>query len=1499
MSINPEKRTRVSVSPTGSQTVFTFDFPYDDPTAVKLQEKSAAGAISDKTYGIDYTSSPSGQNDAGGTVTTLYTPAAGTTLYIYLDSAFDQLLKLPPVVAPPSVALEDGLDIQTVYSLQIKEILNRCLKLPVSDPIPAVSEIANELTRKGKILGFDATTGALALFSTVASVPTVVTVFTDTIVTSMIGLDTDTMTDGQTIFVSGRNATGDGRGGLFYLKKGSGATADNGTIYEATGNPANHFFRYMENPGEYNLYWWDVDLDGTDSSGNDAAITQALATIDGKTTYIPRVNSAGTQSNLLINTGIHFTKPGSRLLSSGAEWNADTGGGAVITADSDGTFTPTTNTSIIEFSNDATPKSMRGVGMEMITVYGTSVVSGASPAVVPAHGITVRGLHDASAFHRVMVHRIHNDYSAWNLDGSVGASTDPDAPRKLGQSAKLTDIYGSHMSRRSSTVGKNVPTFRGYRLQEMEISGKMWGGLNGDTNDVRTILGDLMAAQHDCWKFESCKGVTLHDFSAATSAYAGVRITHANTPGNSNGVQLVNGTYENVNRPVVTESLVQQITLKDPDVWTAETSYVCGDAVSQATSLAAGKLAWIDGQTSQDSTVTIYIYLTDPAIRFTATNDAITVVSTGTGAGTHVTTPTVNPKVTDSKANNIAIVNPRVFSPSNYADIFLGHDNQVTFTVPVAGTTRAAYVSGGSDLQVGEKHIAVGQRVYITADGSGPAITGRMDRANTGVYNVTAVGDGTGGNQWVEYDNANGVAETITFDRKEDVGSGQLSITAVDTALETFTVALDKTSLFPIGQTFDVFNSTGNNGLWAVSTSVYNSGLDTTTITVTGNITNAVADGKLESIHEGPFLIVGIDIGLDRVDIEGDKTTLFVADYKFQIKGSTGNDGVYKVTSSSYNAGTGETEILVADDVTDATVNGTVDGISRYEALYVINGNDFLLEFMEDSNVELQFNDASLNIEGSQLPLPHRLNMGNSIRNKVLGNAPTRGYVASSGAAPNGYLAIDDQSLLDPVDTPGVDNEFEWKGFSDLKVDDLTRDYSSSGAGLYTLPPPCRGMRITLFRTREGFYFDIGVSNTLYYKIRNQNDEFGDLSLTPWKVAILSNHGSVTLEVRERLYWDIVETKGTVYTLDLNVTPNSHRKISHRSDTFDRNSDYAFKGYTSARTNNVDFGRTFNMDSSVGNVDITVPPITDWNNTTYPGPEFFVYNRQYTEPFSTTITFAAGNKLYGHPDNILAGTAVIRFVAPETRVRVYIQGENGNHNWGLEVITGVVLVEITHLSNGVNRISRVLKWAEPSSPLYKYHVSASVTLALEDVLYTHIIPHAVAGIALKVPHAHVGSVYKFSNNNRVQTLTVDMLDETASGDRDSGGEFAKLPQVTGNVDGTVGLSALTGGASATIFQTELKPQALLYILADPTPNAAELITLDDLSSQTAGTIEGTFVNDHADADLFLCSRIVDDTTDEAAGTQAVLAVQNNYLELHCNQEGIYTVRNSTGGVTIT
>jgi hypothetical protein len=95
----------------------------------------------------------------------------------------------------------------------------------------------------------------------------------------------------------------------------------------------------------------------------------------------------------------------------------------------------------------------------------------------------------------------------------------------------------------------------------------------------------------------------------------------------------------------------------------------------------------------------------------------------------------------------------------------------------------------------------------------------------------------------------NGTIITVTGNITNAVIDGTIStqtvfpITGVNTTLETFAVAGNATATFTVGRVFGVQNSTDNDGLYTVVSSVF--ALGVTTITVVEDITNTTVDGTI------------------------------------------------------------------------------------------------------------------------------------------------------------------------------------------------------------------------------------------------------------------------------------------------------------------------------------------------------------------------------------------------------------------------------------------------------------------------------------------------------------------------------------------------------------------------------------------------------------------------------------------------------------------------------
>lgn len=70
--------------------------------------------------------------------------------------------------------------------------------------------------------------------------------------------------------------------------------------------------------------------------------------------------------------------------------------------------------------------------------------------------------------------------------------------------------------------------------------------------------------------------------------------------------------------------------------------------------------------------------------------------------------------------------------------------------------------------------------------------------------------------------------------------------------------------------------------------------------------------------------IVGVDTGTNTFSISGDETSRIPSGDNVIVRNSTGNDGIYTVSSSSYDGVNDETDITVNENVSDATADGVI-----------------------------------------------------------------------------------------------------------------------------------------------------------------------------------------------------------------------------------------------------------------------------------------------------------------------------------------------------------------------------------------------------------------------------------------------------------------------------------------------------------------------------------------------------------------------------------------------
>ena len=145
-----------SYSGNGSTTAFTFTFPINSTSELKVIERSATGAETVKSVGTGSANYAIVDNGAsGGTVTMVTAPAAGTTLVLIRDTSLTQesdYVENDPFAAETH---EDALDKLQMQIQEVQEEVDRSMKISRTNTMTS-TEFTNSATdRASKVLAFD------------------------------------------------------------------------------------------------------------------------------------------------------------------------------------------------------------------------------------------------------------------------------------------------------------------------------------------------------------------------------------------------------------------------------------------------------------------------------------------------------------------------------------------------------------------------------------------------------------------------------------------------------------------------------------------------------------------------------------------------------------------------------------------------------------------------------------------------------------------------------------------------------------------------------------------------------------------------------------------------------------------------------------------------------------------------------------------------------------------------------------------------------------------------------------------------------------------------------------------------------------------------------------------------------------------------------------------------------------------------------------------------
>ena len=145
-----------SYSGNGSTTAFTFTFPINSTSELKVIERSSNGTETIKSEGTGSANYSIVDNGAsGGTVTMVTAPASGTTLVLIRDTSLTQesdYVENDPFAAETH---EDALDKLQMQIQEVQEEVDRSMKLSRTNTMTS-TEFTNSATdRASKVLAFD------------------------------------------------------------------------------------------------------------------------------------------------------------------------------------------------------------------------------------------------------------------------------------------------------------------------------------------------------------------------------------------------------------------------------------------------------------------------------------------------------------------------------------------------------------------------------------------------------------------------------------------------------------------------------------------------------------------------------------------------------------------------------------------------------------------------------------------------------------------------------------------------------------------------------------------------------------------------------------------------------------------------------------------------------------------------------------------------------------------------------------------------------------------------------------------------------------------------------------------------------------------------------------------------------------------------------------------------------------------------------------------------
>ena len=147
---------RNSYSGNGSTTAFAYSYPINTTSEITVIERSALGVETVKAEGTGSTNYGIADNGAaGGTITMVTAPAAGTTLIILRNTSLTQETDYVANDPFPAETHEDALDKLQMQTQELQEELDRSIKISRTNTMTSTEFTVAAADRASKVLAFD------------------------------------------------------------------------------------------------------------------------------------------------------------------------------------------------------------------------------------------------------------------------------------------------------------------------------------------------------------------------------------------------------------------------------------------------------------------------------------------------------------------------------------------------------------------------------------------------------------------------------------------------------------------------------------------------------------------------------------------------------------------------------------------------------------------------------------------------------------------------------------------------------------------------------------------------------------------------------------------------------------------------------------------------------------------------------------------------------------------------------------------------------------------------------------------------------------------------------------------------------------------------------------------------------------------------------------------------------------------------------------------------